>query len=290
MRYEGDIYRPPSEAYSLIVQVTVGCSHNKCSFCSMYKEKDFHVRPFADVLADLRECRLRYKSVGRIFFADGDCLCLSAEKLLPIVQVASELFPECSRIAVYGSARHALSKTKAELSELCAAGLGMVYIGAESGSPEVLKRICKGETPESLATGVRALEEAGIKTSVTFISGMGGKELWKEHAELSAKLLCAMQPSYASLLTLMLSPLAPITKEIEEGRFQLLSPLEVLDETELFIRNVELAKPCVFRSNHASNYLNLKGDLPGDKERFLLEIAAAKANPNILKPEFFRAL
>ncbi len=290
MEYEGMIYRPPSEAYSLIIQVTVGCSHNRCTFCSMYKDKRFHIRQVEDVIADLTEMRRYYRRIDRIFLADGDALCLSNSKLLRILESIKSLYPECGRVSAYASAKDILRKTPAELTALRDAGIGMVYVGAESGSPEVLRRIQKSGTREEIIDGVRAAEDAGIRASVTFISGMGGQELWQEHAEMSASMLSAMDPSYASLLTLMIEPIAPLYRELREGSFKLLTPAQVLDETELFLSGVDLEGPCVFRSNHASNYLSLRGDLPRDKERMLTEIRRAKQDPGTLKPEYFRAL
>ena len=261
MQYEGMVYRPPSEAYSLILQVTIGCSHNKCRFCSMYKDKRFHIRQLEDILADLRECRAYYSRVRRIFLADGDALCLSNAKLLAILNAIRDLFPECERVGIYGRATDILRKTPEELKALKEAGIGIVYVGAESGDPEVLARMCKNATREQLIEGVRRAEDAGIAASVTFISGLGGRERWKEHAIASATMISEMRPSYASWLTLMLDPAAPVTKDIAEGKFELLKPLEVLDEMEVMLEHVELPEgvTCVFRSNHASNFLSLKG-------------------------------
>ena len=290
MEYEGMVYRPPSEAYSLIIQATVGCSHNKCTFCSMFKDKQFHTRPIEDIRADLEEMRSYYRRVGRIFLADGDALCLSNKRLMEIMDEINRLFPECERVGIYSSAKDLLRKSPGELEELKAAGIGIVYVGAESGSPEVLRRICKSASREELIEGVRRAEDAGLAASVTFISGMGGKELWREHAIDSATMLNEMRPSYASLLTLMIDPAAPIYGQIERGEFQLLSPEEVMEETELFLENTDLMSKCVFRSNHASNYLSLKGDLPDDKEYMLAQVRRAMNNSGMLKPEYFRAL
>ena len=290
MDYEGMVYRPPSEAYSLIVQVTIGCAYNKCTFCSMFKEKTFRVRKFEEVKADLQEARRLYSKVGRIFLADGDALCLANNKLLNILNEIKTLFPECERVGIYGSARDVLNKTSNELLELRDAGLGIVYLGAESGSQKILTMINKNATRQELISSVRNLEDAGILSSVTFISGMGGKALWQEHALETASMINQMQPYYASVLTLMVEPVAPIYKDIQDGTFQLLSPTEVMDEMELMMQNINVTKPCVFRSNHASNYLSLKGDLPKDKERMLKQIRAAKENSALLKEEYFRAL
>ena len=292
MQYEGMVYRPPSEAYSLILQVTIGCSHNKCRFCSMYKDKKFHIRQLEDILADLRECRAYYSRVRRIFLADGDALCLSNAKLLAILNAIRDLFPECERVGIYGRATDILRKTPEELKALKEAGIGIVYVGAESGDPEVLARMCKNATREQLIVGVRRAEDAGIAASVTFISGLGGRERWKEHAVASATMISEMRPSYASWLTLMLDPSAPVTKDIAEGKFELLKPLEVLDEMEMMLEHVELPEgvTCVFRSNHASNYLSLKGDLPADRDNMLAVVRQAKENSDMLRPEYWRAL
>ena len=292
MQYEGMVYRPPSEAYSLIIQATVGCSHNKCRFCSMYKDKQFHIRSLEDILADLQECRAYYRRVRRIFLADGDALCLSNAKLLAILDAIRELFPECERVGIYGSAADILRKTPGELRALKEGGIGIVYVGAESGNPQVLANMCKSAGREELIAGVRKAEDAGIAASVSFISGLGGRELWKEHAVDSATMISEMRPSYASWLTLMLDPAAPVTQDIAEGKFELLKPLEVLDEMELMLENIDLPEgvTCVFRSNHASNYLSLKGDLPADREKMLAVVRQAKENSDMLRPEFWRAL
>lgn len=290
MQYEGSVYRPPSEAYSLILQVTIGCSHNKCSFCSMFKDKKFRVRSMEEIKADLADARGYYRAVERIFLADGDALCLSMQKLLDILAEIKKLFPECKRVGIYGSARDVLRKSLAELKELKQAGLGIVYLGAESGSQEILDRINKNATRQELIDAVKLIEESGIRSSVTFISGMGGKSLWREHALETASMINEMQPYYASVLTLMIDPAAPIYDEIQSGAFQLLSPVEVMDEMELLMENIDVTKPCVFRSNHASNYLSLKGDLPQDKERMLAQIKQARQNSSLLKDEHFRAL
>ncbi|NCB41179.1 MAG: B12-binding domain-containing radical SAM protein [Clostridia bacterium] len=290
MEYEGSVYRPPSEAYSLIIQVTIGCSHNKCSFCSMFKDKRFRVRSLEEIKADLKQARGYYREVEKIFLADGDALCLSTQKLLDILLEIRTLFPECQRVGIYGSARDVLRKTLAELRELNEAGLGIVYLGAESGSQEILDRINKNATREELIDAVKLIEESGMRSSVTFISGMGGKALWKEHALQTASMISEMQPYYASVLTLMVDPAAPIYDEIQKGTFQLLSPIEVMNEMELLIENIHVTKPCVFRSNHASNYLSLKGDLPMDQQHMLQQIRKAKENTSLLKEEYFRAL
>ena len=290
MRYEGNIYRPPSEAYSLLVQVTVGCTHNKCTFCSMYKDKKFHIRKLEEVLEDLAWARRAYPRVERIFLCDGDALVLSLNRLMPILDYIRKNFPECERVTAYGRAEDALRKTDEELRKLYEAGLTMVYVGAESGSDKVLKEINKGETRQELIDGVRKIENSGMKASVTFISGLAGKAGWEDHAIETGKMISEMSPSYAALLTLMVDPSVPIAEEIRSGRLQLLTPEEVTAETLLMLENTNVTKKCVFRSNHASNYLSLRGDLPDDKESMMAVLREALDNPNMFKDERFRAL
>ena len=290
MRYEGDIYRPPSEAYSLLVQVTIGCSHNKCTFCSMFKDKKFRVRDVNEVIEDLEDARSRYNHIERIFLCDGDALCLANKKLMVILNKINELFPECNRINVYGNARDVLHKTPEELIELHENGVQMIYIGAESGSQKVLDDICKGVSVDEMVEAVQKIEASGIQASVTFISGLAGKAGWEEHAIESGKMISRMNASYVALLTLMLDPRAPIVGQIQRGELELLSPQEVIAETYLLLENSNPTKPCVFRSNHASNYLSLKGDLPQDKDAMLAKLKKAMENEGMLKDERFRML
>lgn len=290
MRYEGSIYRPPSEAHSLLIQATIGCAHNKCTFCSMFRDKTFRVRPLPEVLEDLQTARKTYRNVDKIFLCDGDALCLTTATLLTILERIRQLFPECQRVSVYGSPQDVIRKTPEDLKILREAGLEMIYIGGESGNPEVLDRICKGATREEIILAVQKIEEAGIMASVTFISGIGGQELWQQHAIDTGTMISEMEPSYVGLLTLMTEPQTPLYTDIREGRFQLLSGEEVLAETLLMLENINVSKTCVFRSNHASNYLSLKGDLPQDKEKMMAQLRAAMKNTGMLKDERFRML
>ncbi|MBE6035168.1 radical SAM protein [Aminipila sp.] len=290
MRYEGNIFRPPSEAYSLIVQVTIGCTHNKCTFCSMFKDKKFRVREVQEVLEDLETARKYYRHVEKIFLADGDALCLSNNKLLVILERIRRLFPECQRVGVYGTPQDVLTKSHDELVQLRNNGIGIIYIGAESGSQKVLEAVNKGVTREQLIEAVKKIEAAGIRASVTFISGLGGTEYMIEHAVDTASMISEMQPSYVGLLTLMVDSAAPIYQEIRDGRFKVLTAEEVLGETALMLKNIHVTKKCVFRSNHASNYVSLKGDLPQDKEKMMNQLKRAMENTNLIKDERFRAL
>jgi len=290
MRYEGSVYRPPSEANSLIVQVTIGCAHNKCTFCSMYKDKQFRIRPLAEVTEDLQWARNHYLRIEKIFLADGDALVLPNKALISILDTISDLFPECKRVGVYGSPQDVLRKDPEELAELCEKGVGIIYIGAESGSNMVLSDIKKGVTADQLIEAVRKIEDSGIKASVTFISGLAGKAGWEEHATETGKMISRMEPSFVGLLTLMIEPGTELYNDIRTGRLHVLSAHEVLYETELLLKNIDVSKTCIFRSNHASNYLSLRGTLPWDKEKMLNQIAKALENPEMLKDERFRLL
>ena len=290
MRYEGDIYRPPSEAYSLIVQVTVGCTHNGCTFCSSYKEKKFRLKPFEMVLEDLREARSYYRHVERIFFADGDALCMTSDKLLRLLDAAREIFPECKRIGVYSRASQILKKSEGELEKLRKAGLGIAYIGAESGSDEVLRRVNKGESAANIIEAVQKAEKAGIKTSVTFVLGLGGKELLAEHAAKTGDMISAMGASYVGLLTLLLAPEAPLYADVQSGEFIQLTPLETVEELEIILEHANCEKETVIRSNHASNWLVLKGALPRDKDRLLEQVRRAKTDTSMLRSGLHRQL
>lgn len=290
MRYEGNIYRPPSEARSYLLQVTIGCAHNKCTFCSMFKDKKFRVRDMDEVMEDLRMARQAYRRVDKMFLCDGDALCLSNDKLLTILEKIEEDFPECERVGVYGSPQDVLRKTLDELKELKKAGLQIIYIGAESGSDKVLKDICKGATRAEIIEAVKKIEAAGIAASVTFISGLGGIPDWEEHARESGTMISEMEPSYVGLLTLMLEPGAELRDDVQSGKFQLLSAEEVVAETLLMLKNIDVKKKCVFRSNHASNYVSLRGDLPADKEMMIGQLRRAMENTNLLKDERFRML
>ncbi|MBR1993396.1 MAG: B12-binding domain-containing radical SAM protein [Firmicutes bacterium] len=290
MRYEGDIYRPPSEAYSLLVQVTIGCTHNKCTFCKMFKNKKFRVRALEEVLEDLAWARARYSRVERMFLCDGDALALSNRRLIPILEYIKENFPECERVTIYGRANDVNKKSAEEMKELYDAGITMVYIGAESGSDEVLKAVNKGVTRQELIDAVRKIEDCGMEASVTFISGLAGKDGWDDHAIQTGTMITEMNPSYVGLLTLIVEPNVPMYDDIQSGKLRLLSPEEVMQETLLMLEHTHVNKKCVFRSNHASNYVSLRGDLPQDKEKMMDMLKKAMGNHDMFRHEMFRAL
>lgn len=276
MRYEGIVYRPPSEARSLIVQVTIGCAHNTCTFCNMYKAKDFRVRSMEEIIEDLREAHNSYGAyVQKVFLADGDALVLQTEKLLEILKAVRELFPNCTRVASYGTAQDILRKSEEELKSLQKAGLGIVYVGAESGDDEILASICKGVTAEELKAAGQKLKRCGIQTSVTLISGLGGRSKVEEHARSCAELISAMNPEYASFLTLRLYEGTPMYDDVVTGRFERITADEIVDEMKIFLEHVD-SPGTVFRTNHASNYVVLAGNLNEDIPFMLAQLDEAK--------------
>lgn len=289
MRYEGTVYRPPSEAYSLIVQATIGCSHNSCSFCSMYKDKTFRIRPLNDIIEDFKEVRKRYSRVEKIFLADGDALIINTRDLSTILQNIKSLFPECKRVGVYGSPKSILGKTKEELVYLKEQGLGIIYLGIESGSDKILREINKGVTSKEIVEAGKKVRETAIALSVTLISGLGGKENTKEHSQESAKIINAINPDYLGILTLMIEEGTELQLKITSGEFSLLNPREVMEEMRGFLESIEV-KGTVFRSNHASNYINLGGILSEDKDKIIKEINYILTNDSYYKDERLRGL
>ena len=289
MRYYGAVYRPPSEAYSLIVQVTYGCSHNTCAFCSMYKEKRFALRPLDEVLEDFHIARQTYRHVDKVFLADGDALVRKASELYTILDTIRELFPECERVTSYASPSSIRIRTDEELRTLRAKGLTMVYMGLESGCDEVLKLMHKGHMSDEIVAMGQKVRRNGIALSVTAITGLGGPELLERHAIETAKAFNAMNPEYIGMLTLMVEPGTPLYDWVRDGEFQLLTQPQVLRETRLLVENLD-SPGSVFRMNHASNYLVLKGTLNQDKGAMLRTIDAAEHDLSRLRPEEWRGL
>ncbi|OFZ22115.1 MAG: hypothetical protein A2X94_08805 [Bdellovibrionales bacterium GWB1_55_8] len=289
MRYLEPVFRPPSEAGSYILQVTYGCSHNRCTFCSMYREKTFRVRDENEVFEDIREAARVMSGCERVFLADGDALILRTDRLLRILDQLEQHFPRLARVAIYSDARGINLKSDEELLSLRERKLGMIYLGLESGSDEVLRRIQKGATASEMTEAVRRAEALGIPVSVIGLLGVGGRELTEEHARQTAQVLSRMSPSFFSALTLTLVPDTPLAKDAEAGRFRMLTPEESLEELARIIVDVQTERPVVFRTNHASNYVPLKGTLPENRERILEAIAWALKN-RALKPEWMRGL
>lgn len=289
MRYEGMIYRPPSEAYSLIVQVTIGCSQNQCIFCNMYKEKRFRIRKTEEVLEDLQDARSKYKYIEKIFLADGDALICKMSDLETILQFIQDKFPECRQVTLYGSPKSILLKKQEDLEKLRQFGISMIYMGLESGNDEILTYIKKGVTSKEMIEAAHKVTKAKIRLSVTAISGLGGKRLWKEHAKDTGLVLSEMKPDYVGLLTLMIEEGVPLADKIRNGEFELLNPYDILVETKEMLKYMDCPN-CIFRSNHASNYVNLRGTLNEDKESMIALLDEA-INGNIhLKSEWMRGL
>ncbi|WP_432665471.1 radical SAM protein [Wukongibacter baidiensis] len=271
MRYEGTVYRPPSEAYSLIIQATIGCSHNKCTFCKMYKDKQFRIRSIEEIFEDLDVARKRYRHIKRIFLADGNALALRTDDLKKILSRIKEKFPECERVGTYSATKDILRKSKGELKELNDLGLKIAYLGIESGSNEVLKDIRKGVLAKEVIEAGKKIVDAGIKLSVTVISGIGGRARSDEHARETAKIINEIKPQYIGLLALRIKPDTELYEQYSRGEFQQLSPKEIALETINFVKNLEVNN-CIFRNNHAANYFTLAGTLPYDQEKMLMEL------------------
>ena len=276
MRYEGDIYRPPSEAYSLIVQVTVGCSHNGCTFCNMYKAKKFHVHTLEEVLEDLAEARVMYQYVDRIFLADGDALIYRTEDLVTTLDEIERLFPECQRVTSYATPRSLLLKTQDELNLLHAHGLQMLYLGLESGSAQILERVNKGVSPDKIVLAGQKAKKAGFSLSVTILSGLGGEALMEEHAVETGKALTEMKPDYIGEMTLNIIPGTRLYEQTQAGEFALPSPERILEETKILIEHID-DEGAVFRSNHVSNYVNIRGTFNAGRASMIRQIDDALA-------------
>jgi radical SAM superfamily enzyme YgiQ (UPF0313 family) len=289
VRYEGMVIRPPSEADSLILQITLGCSHDKCTFCGTYQGKTFSKRPKKEVFEDIDSVKPYADSITRIFLADGDAMVLSQNYLIEILDRINNAFPKLQRIGIYANARDVLKRTPEELEELNKRKIGIAYIGLESGSDEVLRRVKKGATAREQIDAVRKAQAAGIKMSVIALLGLGGRELSQEHAKKTAWALNEMQPRFASFLTIMLVPGTELAEQHSRGEFELLKPLEFLKELRMIIQDLELSKT-IFRTNHASNFLALGGTFPKDKERILAELDRGIAGDAPLRPEFYRGL
>lgn len=289
MRYEGKLYRPPSEADAYIVQATIGCSWNHCTYCDMYREKTFRVRDLAAVLEDLDAAGRRYGShVEKVFVADGDALVMPMDHWLPLLERAREVFPRLRRVSAYAMARNVLAKTEEELRTLREAGLSMLYVGPESGDDVTLKRIAKGDDAEAHVRAAGKAHAAGMTLSVIALLGIA-MERSEEHAAKTAELVTRMDPAFFSALTVTVVPETPLDRLAKKGRFEVPPVPALLRELRTM---VDLARPtdAVFRTNHASNYLPLGGRLPADRARIVQVIDAALAGAVPLRPAHLRGL
>lgn len=289
INYHMPLYRPPSEARSLIIQATLGCSYNQCTFCSMYKTKTFQARDLKDIRSDLLSAKNSYRPVTRIFLADGDALALSTDRLFKILDLIREIFPNIERVSAYATGRNILGKTEAELRSLREKGLSMLYIGLESGDEAVLESINKGETAETIIASSKKVMDAGIVLSMTVISGLGGRKHKASHAVNTAKALSRIKPDYIGFLALMIEPDTILYEQYQKGEFIPLSPAEIVQEMIVFLNNID-SEASVFRCNHASNYFNLSGVLNRDITPMLHELEEVKSDMSMLKDEKYRLL
>ena len=289
MQYEGTIIRPPSEAFSLILQVAVGCSYNKCTFCGAYKDKRFRVKSVEEIKKDLDFAAQYCTSQTRVFLADGDALILPQKKLIDMLLGIRTHLPKAKRVSLYANARAIRSKTVAELVDLKKLGLDRVYMGLESGSDEVLKRVAKGETAETMIEAAKKVNESGLFLSVTTLLGLGGRELSEVHARESAETLNRMAPKQIAALTLMPLPDTELGRQYADGRFHLPDQRGILSELQLLVSLLTLDR-AMLHANHASNYLPIEGILQKDKQKILVAIDSALAGSVNLVPEYMRAL
>jgi len=289
LNYIGSIYRPPSEANSIIIQATVGCSHNSCTFCEMYREKQFRVKPLDLVLKDIELAGKYYPDSRRLFIADGDALVAPQNYLVTLLDKIETAIPRVRRVGIYANLNSIEGKSLEELKELKAKGLGIVYFGLESGHDLTLEKINKKASFERLLAAGKKIKAAGIKLSVTVLLGIAGKNESLIHAEDTGKLLTAMNPDFVGVLTLTVTPGTKLYQELRAGTFALPTSLEMLNELGVMLSNTTLSDG-YFHANHASNYLPLSLHLPDDKEQGLAMINKALQGNISLKPEYLRGL
>ncbi len=291
MKYEGLIIRPPSEARSLLLQATVGCSHNRCTFCAAYKQKRFRIKTPDEIEEDIREAGAILRRTNRVFLCDGDALIIPQRRLLEILESIRRHIQVVERIGTYANAKSILRKSREELAALRDRGLQIIYLGVETGSEEVLRRIRKGVTYDQMVEAGRRVREAGITLSVTALLGIGGVELSMEHARETARILTDIDPEYVGMLTVMILPGTPLYEDFCSGAFVLPGVFNLLGELRTIVAESRLTD-CFFTSNHASNYLPVRARLPADREKLLnlLDSVIEKRRLDFLRPEFLRGL
>lgn len=289
MHYEGNCIRPPSEAFSILLQVTLGCSHNKCTFCGTYKDKRFTIKDDRTILNDILFASKYMQKQDRVFLMDGDALIIPRKRLIRILEQIREHLPWVKRVGAYANAKSIRMKSQEELVELRENGLGILYLGVETGDEELLKKICKGTSGQNLVNMGRKVKEAGIKLSVTVLLGIGGRENSRRHAEATGKLLSSMDPDYVGALTVMLIPGTSLHTDWRRGEFQLPDEKGMLGELREMLSHTNLSRGLFF-SNHASNYLPIKARLPRGKQQALELIDRALKGEVGLRPESMRAL
>jgi radical SAM superfamily enzyme YgiQ (UPF0313 family) len=292
VRYHGAVIRPPSEADSLIVQVTYGCSNNTCDFCGTYLDKPFAVRPFDEVVEDITGLPVTVRQrVRRVFLADGDAMALSSRKLDQILDLLHRALPNLERVSSYANARNLLGKSVEELAALREHGIELLYLGLESGDEKTLADIHKGMTVGEQIEGCRRASDAGMQLSVTAILGLAGRERSLVHAEATGKALSAIDPEYIGVLTLMLPPGTAMERKVATGQIVLPDSLGILRELREIVAHIDVTD-ALFRCNHASNYLPIGGRLPKDKEAILATLDKVLTAPEStqLRPESWRLL
>jgi len=289
MHYEGNIIRPPSEANSILLQVTVGCSRNKCTFCGTYQGERFKIKPDEIILEDVEFAAQYCQRQRRVFLCDGDALIIPQKRLLKILQVIKNRLPWVTRVGAYANAKSLEMKSPEELGDLKSAGLGILYMGLESGDDVTLAAIQKGATAEKMIDMARKAKAAGFKLSVTVLLGIAGRERSGIHARETGRVLSAMDPDYVGALSLMLIPGTPLYADYQAGKFPLIDAREMLTELRTLFAHTDLTQG-LFHANHASNYLPIKARMPKDKDAVLALIDKALAGQVALKPEWLRAL
>ncbi len=291
MRYEGDIYRPPGEWKSYLLQCTVGCSNNTCTYCGMYKDKQFHIRPLEEIHKDIEMARVYYGGAKtRVFLCDGDAIVMRQEDLISILDHLYEAFPKLEKVTTYAGPRSTLSKTPEQLAELCRHGLKRAYLGVETGSDGLLHSVHKGVTAQQmLEAGIR-LREAGFDLWIMVLMGLAGQgSAARDHILATAEMINEMQPRHVSSMTLQLVPGTPLYEDMRAGRFQPQTAQGILEETRLLLQNIKYG-PIHFTSDHASNYLALKGTIPDQAPQMIAAIDSALAGDTAIRPEWLRGL
>jgi radical SAM superfamily enzyme YgiQ (UPF0313 family) len=289
MHYEGNIIRPPSEANSILLQVTVGCSRNKCTFCGTYKGERFRIKSDSILMEDIAFAAKYCQRQRRVFLCDGDALIIPQKRLLNILKEIERQLPWVTRVGLYANAKALNMKTPDELNELKAHGVGIAYTGLETGDDVTLKKINKGATAAHMIQMGTKAKQAGFKLSVTVLLGIAGPERSQIHAKETGRVLSAIDPDYVGALSLMLIPETPLFQDYESGEFRLIEPQEMLAELRTMIASTDLTRG-LFHANHASNYLPIKARFPKEKEATLRLIDEALAGKVPLKPEYLRAL
>ena len=289
MHYEGMMIRPPSEANSILLQVTLGCSHNKCTFCGTFRDKRFDIKKDDIIFEDIEFARQHCRRQNRLFICDGDAMIVPQKRLIKILKQIKDRLPWVERVGLYANTKGIGMKSDEQLKELKKLGVKLVYMGLESGDDQILKEIRKGADSDRMIKMGKRIKESGMQLSVTVLVGLGGKERSKSHALETGRVLSAIDPDFVGALSLMLVPGTELNDQFQKGEFALINPEEMLEELGLMISSTNLSNG-LFHANHASNYLPIRAKLPEEKEKTLELISQALQGNVELKPEFMRAL